>query len=75
MSARVCSSDPARRVWLLGPTVAPAILTPGQPLTYPNIKVVALDSRSTLKLTTLSVTKPASLSTVSVVTGKLVTLP
>jgi beta-aspartyl-peptidase (threonine type) len=70
-SARLFTGAPEGRAWLLVPSAAPEVLAAGQPLTFRNIRVIALGPKSSFNLTTLAVTQPAAISTVSVVAGKL----
>ena len=74
-AARVFTSAPTGRAWLLLPSTAPEILTPGRPLTFRGIQVIALGPQSTVNLTTLAFTSPAAISTVSVVDGQLTPSP
>lgn len=72
---RVFTTDPAGRAWLLLPSTPPEVLVAGQPLTFRNIRVIALDPDSRCNLKTLSIRQPAALTTVSVVQGRLVQKP
>jgi len=70
-TARVFSVSPAGRAWLLVPPGAPENLRPGEPLTFREIRVIALGPESTFNLTTLAIGHPAAVSTVSVIAGQL----
>jgi len=70
-SARLYTTNPEGRAWLLVPSAPPATLSPGEPLTFRDIKVIAIGPQSTFNLNTLAVTAPTAVSTVSVVAGKL----
>lgn len=70
-SARVMSADPAGRVWLLLPTRAPDVLKRGEPLTWRDVRVVALGPSSRLHLPTLAIEQPAAVERVAVERGRL----
>lgn len=70
-SARVFTTAPEGRAWLLIPSGPAEKLTPSQPPTFRDTRVIALAPTSTVNLKTLAVTKPAAVSTVSIVDGKL----
>jgi beta-aspartyl-peptidase (threonine type) len=69
--ARVFTTAPNGCAWLMLPTRPAEQLTAGRPLTFRNVRVIALGPESQLDLARLVVLKPHSASLVSVVDGKL----
>lgn len=69
--AQVFTTAPEGRAWLMLPTKAPEKPTAAQPLTFRDVRVIALGPESRFDLRTLAVEKPAAVSLVSVVDGKL----
>ncbi len=69
--ARVFSDDPAARVWLMLPTRPAEVLAPGQPLTFRDVRLIALGRESNVDLPKLAFEKPAAVSVVSVIAGQL----
>lgn len=74
-SARVFTSSPTGRAWLMLPSRPAEKLAPATPLTLRDVRVIALDPDSRLDLPKLAVEKPAQSAVLSVVDGKLSPLP
>ncbi len=70
-TARVFTPTAEGRAWLMLPTKPAETLAPGRPLTFRDVRVIALDPHSRFHLPTLAVEKPASVAVVSVVDGQL----
>ncbi len=70
-TGRVFTTAPNGRAWLLLPSKPAETLTAGRPLTFRDIRVIALGPDSVLRLPTLAVEQPAASSVMSVIDGKL----
>ncbi len=74
-SARVFTSAPNGRAWLMLPSVPAEKLAPAAPLTLRDVRVIALGPDSRLNLPKLAVEKPAQSAVLSAIDGKLSPLP
>lgn len=69
--ARVFTTAPAGRVWVLLPSRPADILKPDTPLSFRDVRVVGLGPESTFHLPTLAIGRPAAASVVAVAGGRL----
>lgn len=70
-TGRVFTTAPNGRAWLMLPSRPAEPLTPGRPLTFRDVRVIALGPESVLRLPTLAVEQPAASAVMSVIDGKL----
>jgi cyanophycinase len=68
---RVFTAAPEGRVWLMLPTKPAEVRQAGRPLTFRDVRVIALGPDSRLDLPKLAVEKPAAVSIGAVVDGQL----
>lgn len=74
-SGRVYTMAPNGRAWLMVPAKPAETLKPGEPLTLRDVRVIALGPDSRVNLSTLAIERPAAVSVVSVIAGRLSSLP